>query len=106
MQWAKKAKQKNSFNFDGVYIFQELDAIVASRIKECETLPKVFEAEIGVSAKEKNFQEALWVCNSQFRSSLPGRSYTSRIFIFTVNDYPNEDNEAQKQRINEYLKVR
>jgi hypothetical protein len=88
-----------------VYIYQDLDAIVANRIKECESLPKTFEGEIGISARERNFQEALWVCNSQFRNALTGKSYTPRIFIFTVNDFPNEDNETQKQRINEYIKV-
>jgi hypothetical protein len=96
---------KNSFGFEGIYIFQELDSFTPLRIKECEFLKNRFDTDIGISGQEKNFQEALWVCNSQFRNYLSGKSYTQRIFVFTVNDFPNEDDESLRAKTNDYLKV-
>ena len=103
--FVKKKNENNSFGFQGVYVFHDLNTVTPEKIKECEQINKIFHEKIDVSDVERNFQEALWICNSQFRTNLTAGNFFQRIFIFTVNDCPNENNEAIQKSIEHYTKV-
>lgn len=91
-------KNKNSFDFNHIYILHELAQPSAERIIQLENLSKkeTFKksyVDLFGSTPSKNYSlnEALWTCSNLFANS-PQRLAIKRIFIFTCNDRPHAAN--------------
>ena len=97
-------KKQNPLEFEGIYIFQKLEAVSAFFIKNCENVENFIKDEIGINEDEALFNEVLWVCNNQFRNHSDNKNSFQRIFIFSVNDFPNQS-LGNKDQIFEYVNV-
>ncbi|CAF1517158.1 unnamed protein product, partial [Adineta steineri] len=91
-------KNKNTFDFNHIYILHELAQPSAERIMQLEALSnkntykKTYNDLFG-STQSKNYSlnEALWTCSNLFANS-PQRLTIKRVFIFTCNDQPHASN--------------
>ncbi|CAF1062062.1 unnamed protein product [Rotaria sordida] len=88
-------KNKNSFDFNNIYILHDLAQPSAERIIQLENLSnketykKTYEDLFGLTpSKGYSLNEALWTCSNIFSNSLQ-RLTIKRIFIFTCNDRPH-----------------
>jgi ATP-dependent DNA helicase 2 subunit 1 len=91
-------KNKNSFDFNHIYILHELAQPSAERIIQLESLSnektskKTYNDLFGsTQSKGYSLNEALWTCSNLFANS-PQRLTIKRIFIFTCNDQPHAAN--------------
>jgi ATP-dependent DNA helicase 2 subunit 1 len=91
-------KNKNTFDFNHIYILHELAQPSAERIIQLETLSnektfkKTYNDLFGsTQSKGYSLNEALWTCSNLFSNS-PQRLTIKRIFIFTCNDQPHASN--------------
>ena len=83
---------------------QELDFASAERIKEADGLKDSVVEDLGVG-EECNFNELLYVCNSQFRERSDTGNTIYKAFIFTIHDVPNVNQPDVHQSAIEYAKV-
>jgi len=91
-------KNKNTYDFNHIYILHELAQPSAERIIQLETLAnkethkKAYNDLFGATqSKGYSLNEALWTCSNLFSNS-PQRLTVKRIFIFTCNDQPHATN--------------
>ncbi|CAF1615179.1 unnamed protein product [Rotaria magnacalcarata] len=91
-------KNKNTFDFNHIYILHELAQPSADRIIQLENLSnkatykKSFNDLFGSTpSKGYSLNEALWTCSNLFANS-PQRLTIKRVFIFTCNDQPHATN--------------
>ncbi|XP_038067298.1 X-ray repair cross-complementing protein 5-like [Patiria miniata] len=92
-------KNKNSGNFEHVYVLQDLDNPSAARILELESLLEDdydFKANFGHNAGF-SLSDALWTCSNMFSQSTQKIGH-KRVLLFTNNDDPHaNDLAAQRQ---------
>ncbi|UJR15032.1 hypothetical protein I4U23_002006 [Adineta vaga] len=91
-------KNKNTFDFNHIYILHELAQPSAERIIQLEnlskqdTFKKTYKDLFGsTQSKGYSLNEALWTCSNLFSNS-PQRLTIKRVFIFTCNDQPHASN--------------
>jgi hypothetical protein len=85
-------------------VFQKLDSPDAKAIKELEVKMVDFTKQYGFIAKETYTPlfEALWICHQEFKV-VEKQSYSKRIFLFTNEDNPGNENDKgmAQQRAND-----
>jgi ATP-dependent DNA helicase 2 subunit 1 len=98
-------EKKNQFDFDNVYIYQDIDVPDADRIKSLESMKsdESFENQYGHSDKKGALHEALWTCQHLF-SHLPKSVAYKRIFLFTNDDDPFQGDAALRKKCMERVK--
>ena len=104
---------QNNSGFNGIHVYIPLDEPSANMIMQIEQLTDkgqqegVFERDIGTGdGKSCQLSQSLWACSSMFAESNLKNSF-KRIFLFTNNDDPceNDPDQAEKTRLkNEDLK--
>ncbi|KAL4483805.1 hypothetical protein ABPG72_006180 [Tetrahymena utriculariae] len=82
----------NDLNFKGINIVYNLNTPSAEMIKNVVKLGDNFERDFGFADNQTPFHEALWTCNSIF-TKLDSKKFIMRIFLFTNNDQPHQDNK-------------
>jgi ATP-dependent DNA helicase 2 subunit 1 len=94
--YGTKEKQ-NPNDFEGLYVFMNLDIPDAQKIIDLETILKSEEFTYGHSEKEFPFCDALWTCSTMF-SLCNVKVGHRRIFLFTNDDNPNAGDVAVRDR--------
>eukprot|EP00808_Paulinella_micropora_P031528 g28399.t1 len=95
---------KNENDFEGVFVFQELEEPTATMVKKIEGLAdqQHFQQEIGAGpANSADLYKALWTCGGIFSEKGSGglKGSFKRIMLFTNNDYPFPDDDRRKLTI-------
>lgn len=102
------AKTDNSLNLSNVSVLQKLDTPDAATIKNFQTQIETFETDFGFAPKAERCPlfEALWSCHQEFKS-VEKQSYNKRIFLFTDEDCPGneEDQMMAQQRANDLAEL-
>ncbi len=85
-------ESKNQFDFNNVYIYQDIDTPDANRIKQLESMSnnsnvEQFEKQLGHAPKKGSLHDALWTCQHLFSQVAKNVAY-KRIFLFTNDDDP------------------
>jgi ATP-dependent DNA helicase 2 subunit 1 len=107
------SKEKNNqFDFENVYIFQDMKVPDAYRIKQLESMlndrsVKQFQEQFGHATEKGSLHDALWTCQHLF-SQLPKNVAYKRIFLFTNDDDPfpknGTDNTSLRNKCIERVK--
>lgn len=84
--------KKNPNDFDNIYVLQDLDIPDAQRILDLEGILEDTTFPVGHAEREFPFADALWTCSTMFSNCAVKVSH-KRIFLFTNDDNPNEDND-------------
>ncbi|PRP84411.1 hypothetical protein PROFUN_08091 [Planoprotostelium fungivorum] len=92
-------KKKNTNEFEGVYIFHDLDNPDAQVILDCESIiaGDKFDQTVGSTHKNFTFSDALWTCSTIFSANRTKVGHR-RIFLFTNEDDPNGNDDACRER--------
>ena len=102
-------KQRNTSNFEGVYVLQDLDVPDARRIIELDALAAGldtdFDATVGSHATVGSMANVFWTCLNMFSRSAV-KFGSRRILLFTNNDSPHADDHRAAQAAQTRAKVR
>eukprot|EP00457_Paulinella_chromatophora_P003656 gb/GEZN01003664.1/.p1 GENE.gb/GEZN01003664.1/~~gb/GEZN01003664.1/.p1 ORF type:complete len:645 (+),score=131.03 gb/GEZN01003664.1/:59-1936(+) len=94
--------KRNESEFDGIYVFQELSEPNATMIKKLETMmdPKHFRSVIGSAPRNScELYKALWT-SSGVLTEKPLKDCFKRVWLFTNNDVPFNNEEQRLLLIN------
>ena len=89
----------NSLNLPNITVLQKLDTPDATTIKTFQSQIASFEADFGFAPKAKRspLYEALWTCHQEFKS-VEKQSFNKRIFLFTDEDAPGNEEDQTMAR--------
>lgn len=103
-------KSRNAFDFKNIFILQDLSQPSAERIVQLENLSKKNKSDESIAdlfgsncSGKFSLNEAFWICSNIFANSTV-RLTMKRIFIFTSNDRPHENNPILEKQAKQRAK--